>query len=189
MSNYTVNNAIWIGAGNDPFALDEATLFLPGQLGHISSLQNTTGIDPGSGPKIIQCVKRYATDTVAMVAGNLAFWQDTDNFVITGEVANAIGGTTFPLLAGVFGAATPSAGNHGYIQVGGVSPLRVSDSTSASTTAQGKNFIWSTNSYVKQATTNADGDDPVVAVLRLGNNATTTNLLVEGLLKNARHSW
>lgn len=195
MSNHNLQNAVWTGAGTDPFSMSEATLYAPGQLGKIAYLQNTTGLDPGQGPKVIQCVKRYATDTVARVSGDLAFWQDTDNFVITGEVANAIGGTTSPLVAGVFGAATPSAGSHGFIQVGGVAPLRVADSTSASTTAQGKVLVWSTNQNVKQRSATdittwlVEMHKPVVAVLRLGNNATTTQLTVEGLLLNARHTW
>lgn len=194
MAGNTRTGAVWTGSG-DPFSLSESSAFAPGELGKVAFISNTTGLDPGQGPKIIQKVKRYATDTVAVASGDLAFWQDSDNYVVTGEPANAIGGTVRPLVAGVFGAATPSAGSFGYIQVSGVMPFRVADSTSASTTSAGAVLIWSTDRQVKKRTATdittwlVEMHKPVVAVLRAGNNATTTNITVEGLLAGPIHSW
>ena len=186
---------LYLATGN-PFTVNDSTLPVAGQLGKVGSIGgNTTGLDPGLASKKVQYVKRHASDTATAVAGSLAFWADTDNFVVTADLAYALGGTTFPIVAGVFGAATPAAGNYGCIQIGGVAPLRVTDSTSASTTAAGKVLVWSTNSLVKQRSATdittwvAEMHKPVVAVLVAGNNATTTTLQVEALLTLGRFDW
>lgn len=178
------------------FSVSETDPFILGQLGKTTSLGgNTTGVDVGQGCKVVQYVKRHASDTATAVAGSLAFWSDTDAFVVTADLGQAIGGTTAPAVAGVFGAATPAAGKYGFIQVGGIAPLRVADSTSASTTAQGKVLVWSTNSLVKQRSSTdittwlVEMHKPVVAVLVAGNNATTTTLQVEAILTLGRFVW
>lgn len=168
------------GILSNPFNVNESTPFAAGQLGKISSFPNA-GAENGvtAGPIAIQYVKRYATDTVAVIAGALAFWQDTDNFVVTSEHAVALGGSTEPLVAGVFAATTLAAGNYGFIQVGGVAPMLFQDSTSIITI--GKNLVWSTTNRVKQqGTTNSD--TPPVGVLRSLNTLTTTNLTAEVIL-------
>lgn len=186
---------LYLQTGN-PFTVNESTPFVLGQLGKKASIGgNTTDLDPGLGSKKVQYVKRHASDTITVAAGSLAFWSDVDNFVVTGDLDQAIGGTTFPIVAGVFGAATPAAGNYGCIQIGGVSPVLVADSTSVSTTANGKVLVWSTNTLAKQraatdiTTWVAEMHKPVIGVVVAGNNATTTTLKVEALLTLGRFDW
>ncbi len=191
----TRQEGLFVQTGN-PFTVSETDPFAPGQLGKIANIgENTTGIDVGLGAKVVQYVKRHASDTATAVAGSLAFWADPDNYVVTGDLGQALGGTLAPVVAGVFGAATPAAGKYGFIQVGGVAPLRVADSTSASTTSAGVALIWSTNGQVKKRTATdittwlAEMHKPVVATLLAGNNATGTNVQVEGILQLGRFVW
>lgn len=187
MSGSDRENGLWISTGN-PFTVSEATPFAPGQLGKVCSFGNASAENGVSGqtPIEVQFVKRYATDTITVAAGDLAFWQDTDAYVVTADLAQALGGTTEPLVAGVFGAATPSTNSYGFIQVAGVALGRFADSTSCATV--GKSLIWNTNRQLKQAGTQ-DSDSPVVAVLRTANTATTTNITAEIILCQARHTW
>lgn len=183
---------LWIQTGN-PFTVSEATPFVGGQLGKVSSFPNSNaenGITTNPAQIEVQYVKRYASDTVASVAGDLAFWQDTDNFVVTGEPANAVGGTTAPIPAGVFGGSSPAAGSYGFVQVSGVGPVRVSDSTSAGTV--GWVLVWSTNRQVKHVVAGTQTNQnnlPFVGVLRTLNTATGTNLSVEAVLTVPRLGW
>lgn len=180
---------LFIQKGN-PFSVSEASPpFAPGQRGKISSFANASnenGVNTGSAPIDIQAVKRYATDTVSISAGDAAFWQDSDEFVVTAEPGNAIGGTTAPLLAGVFGGSSLAAGSEGFIQVGGVGPVRLADSTSASTI--GVPLVWSTNRQVAQATT-AAANKQVLGVLRTLTTATGTNVSAEALITVGRLAW
>lgn len=191
MSGSNTEQGLWVQTGN-PFTVSESTPFAPGQLGKVQDFANAgaeNGVS-GQSPIKVQYVKRYATDTVAITsAGDVAFWQDTDNYVVTSQAANAVGGTTAPLLAGVFGATNLTFGSYGFIQVGGVGLVRVSDSTSAGTI--GANLVWSTNNLVAQelgAATTAITKQ-VLGVLRTLNTATTTNLSVEALITVGHHSW
>ncbi len=193
MSGNIQEEGLWISTGN-PFTVSEASPpFAPGQLGKVSAFPNTNaenGVATQPAPINVQFVKRYATDTVASAAGGLAFWQDTDNFVVTGEPASAVGGTTAPLPAGVFGGTLPSAGSYGFIQVAGVGPVRVSDSTSAGTV--GYVLVWSTNQQVKHVVSGTQTNQnflPIVGTLRTLNTATTTNLSVEAVISVPRLGW
>lgn len=188
MSGSLTEQGVWIQTGN-PFTTSEATPFAPGQIGKVSDFANnaTENGVAGQTPVRIQAVRRTSADTVAITSsGDVAFWNDTDNYVVTSQAANAIGGTTAPLLAGVFGATNLTFGSYGFIQVGGVSLVRVSDSTTASTV--GVPLVWSTNNLVKQIGTTASNAQ-VLGVLRTLNTATTTNLSVEALLSVAHLGW
>lgn len=192
MSGSLTEQGVFIQTGN-PFTTSEGSgttqPFALGQLGKVADFANagTENGVPGQTPIKIQYVKRYATDTVAITsAGDVAFWQDTDNYVVTSQAANAIGGTTAPLLAGVFGATNLSFGSYGFIQVGGIGLVRVSDSTTAATV--GVPLIWNTNNLVAQATT-AAANKQVLGVLRTLNTATTTNLSVEANITVAHLGW
>lgn len=192
MSGNKAQEGLWIQNGN-PFTVNETTPFVSGQLGLVSSFPNTgseNGVATGT-PIHVQYVKRYATDTVASIAGGLAFWQDMDNFVVTGEPASAVGGTTAPIPAGVFGGTLPGAGNYGFIQVGeGVGPVRLVDSTSAGTV--GNLLVWNTNHQVRHLTAGTQVNQnflPIVGVLKTLNTATGTNLSCEAVLTIPRHGW
>lgn len=189
MSGSILQEGLFIQTGN-PFTVSESTPFAAGQLGKCSSFPNANdenGVDTGTANIQIQYVKRHASDTITPAAGDLAFWSDTDAFVVTHELTNAVGGATAPLVAGVFGGTSLAAGSYGFIQVSpGIAPVRVSDSTSAATI--GVPLVWSTNRYVRQATT-ADANLRVVGVLKSLNTATGTSLSVEALLTAARLGW
>jgi hypothetical protein len=180
---------LWIQTGN-PFTTSEASpVFAPGQVGKVSPFRNANaenGVATTPAPIDIQYVKRYATDTLTVAAGSPAFWQDTDNFVVTAHFANAVGATTAPLLAGVFGGSSLAAGSFGYIQVGGVGPARLLDSTSSVTV--GVPLVWSTNQVFRQAGTQESN----LQVLGVGRSLTTvtgTNVSVEALINVARLAW
>jgi len=191
MSGSLREQGLWVQSGN-PFTVSEATPFAPGQIGKVTDFANAgaeNGV-AGQSPIIVQYVKRYATDTVAITsAGDIAFWQDTDNYVVTSQAANAIGGTTAPLIAGVFGATNLTFGSFGYIQVGGVGLARLSDSTSAGTV--GAVLVWSTNNLAIQQTVGVTTglSKQVLGVLRTLTTATGTNVSVEQNLNVAHLSW
>ena len=178
---------LFIQTGN-PFTVSETTPFALGFLGKVSSFSNSSGQNGASGaqPIDIQYVKRYATDTTSIVQGDAAFWQDTDNFVVTAEAANAVGAATAPLLAGVFGGTSLAAGAYGFIQVGGVGVVRLADSTSSSTV--GIPLVWSTGNEVLQATT-AMSNKQVLGVSRTLTTVTGTHVSAEALINVARLAW
>ena len=192
MSGPIQEEGLWIQTGN-PFTVTESTPFAPGQLGKESSFPNLSaenGVATAPCPINVQYVKRYATDTVASAAGSLAFWQDADNFVVTGEPASAIGGTTAPVPAGVFGGTLPSAGSYGFIQVAGVGPVRLADSTSAGTV--GWVLVWNTAGQVRhvvQGTQVTQNNLPIVGTLKTLNTATGTNISCEAVLSVPRLGW
>jgi hypothetical protein len=121
--------SLWFGpAGATIGSSSEDTLFYPGELGKTAFMKPS---DDKPVPVEAQKVKRYASDTVTAAAGDVAFWQDLDDCVVTNDVTAAIGASTNPLVAGVFGGAHPQAGKFGTIQVGGVVDLTVASSTVA----------------------------------------------------------
>jgi hypothetical protein len=191
MSGSLTEQGVFIQTGN-PFTVSEGTPFSVGQLGKVADFVNAAAENGVSGqtPVKIQYVKRYATDTVAITsAGDVAFWQDTDNYVVTSQAANAIGGTTAPFLAGVFGATNLTFGSYGFIQVAGIGLVRVSDSTTAATV--GANLVWSTNNLVKQDTVGTTTllTRQVLGVLRTLNTATGTNVSVEANITVNHLGW
>lgn len=188
MAGSLTEQGVWIQTGN-PFTVSEATPFAPGQIGKVADFSNSgaeNGVS-GNSPIKIQAVKRYATDTVAITsAGDLAFWQDTDNYVVTSQAANAVGGTTAPIVAGVFGATNLSFGSYGFIQVAGVALARLADSTSAGTV--GTPLVWSTNNLAKQNGTQ-NSNVQVIGVLRTLTTVTGTNVSVEQILNVPHLNW
>jgi hypothetical protein len=121
-------DGLWIQGGLGAIAsVDEATPFIPGQLGKVMSVKDADGKDPA----FYQYVLRYATDTGTPVAGYPAYWRDLDDFVVTQESTSAFGGTTNPTVAGVWLGAYPSAGQYGFIEVGGQAEVAVTDTVVA----------------------------------------------------------
>jgi hypothetical protein len=191
MSGRYRQQGLYIDTGN-PATVNESTPFAPGQIGKQTSFHNDAaqnGVATFPNPIDIQYVKRYATDTVAIVAGDCAFWQDTDNNVVTAEFASAVGGTTAPLLAGVFIGSSLAGGNYGFIQVGGVGPVRLADSTAVATV--GANLVWSTNREVKQDTVGTTTllTRQVLGVLRTLTTVTGTHVSAEAVINPARLGW
>lgn len=184
-------NSPWV-QGSNPFTVSESTPFAPGQLGKISFVASGgTPVDTGLAPIAVQAVKRYTTDTVTSPkVGALAYWQDLDNYVVTGDIALAIGGSTSPLVAGVFGSTNLSWGSYGFIQVGGVAPLLMNDSTACAAGKVGLRLIFAaTSGYGVTPATNASADIPSFGLLSASTTATGTPVTVEALLQVFRNSW
>ena len=197
MAGLRTINAVWKQEG-DVFACSEATPFAPGQLGDVAVVQSTTGVNAGQSPKLVQYVKRRATDALALTAGQAVYWVDNTSYTITDTQSAAIGGTTTPMVAGFVQSSNPQPGSYGFIQVGGPGLALVSNSTTASTTAQGRVLYVNTNATFGHVVA-ANGTDittlltyanrPTLGVLVVGNNATTTNLTVQALIDVTRLGW
>jgi hypothetical protein len=120
--------SLWRGSNGTLGGSSEDTLFISGELGK-TAFEKPSNDKPV--PIEIQKVKRYASDTVACADGDVAFWQDLDDVVVTNDVTAALGGTTNPIPAGVFRGAHPEAGKYGLIQIGGIADLTVNTGTVA----------------------------------------------------------
>lgn len=128
MSNFQ-KDGLWVQGGAANLAnVSEQTAYVPGQLGKVLSIRRDNG---QKQPQFFQYVQRYTTDSETLVAGHPVYWQDLDDFVVSGESTDAIGGTTNPLVAGVALGASPAAGYYGFIQVGGIASVAVTDTVVA----------------------------------------------------------
>jgi hypothetical protein len=112
---------LWIqGGGGDPANVSEANPEYGGQLGKIGTIKAAAG----SVPRILQFVQRKSTDTtVAAAQYQVAYWQDQDDFVVCADQTLAAGGSTAPIVAGVFLGTSPAAGSYGFLQVAGSYPV------------------------------------------------------------------
>lgn len=106
---------LWIGGNGLPANVSEATPFQPGQLGKVAWLPG------GAGDEAIafQYVYRTTADSATAAAASIAYWSDLDNFQVSAEATDAVGGVTTPLVAGLFLGASPSSGSYGFIQITG----------------------------------------------------------------------
>jgi hypothetical protein len=107
-------DGLWIQglAGNMNLA-DEATQQIPGELGKVTFIQGTLGM------QAFQKVKRSQTDATAPTTGAVAYWADLSNYTVVAATTGALGGAVNPVVAGVFLSAVPSTSQYGYIQVAG----------------------------------------------------------------------
>lgn len=187
---------------NDPGLVAESTPFAPGQLGKVAaSDQSANQTAAGQVPGLYQYVLRYATDTASTpAAGDLFYWQDPTNFVVTAYPAlanNGVNGTTNPLPAGFAAGTALAAGNFGFLQVAGLGPVRVSDSTSGTSAQVGRNLVFFQTNQVKAVstfsttvTTLTEIAAPVVAILRASaGTATGTSLSAQALITIPRLNW
>ncbi len=117
-------DGLWIQGGQGALSnVSETTPFVEGQLGKVLSVKDSNKKDVN----FYQYVQRYTTDAETAVEGCPAFWVDLDDFQVSAESTDAFGGTTNPQVAGVFLGASPAAGKYGYIQVGGMAEVAVTD--------------------------------------------------------------
>src|SRR3990172_5070101 len=134
-------DGLWVQGGQGALsAVSEQTPFVPGQLGRVMSVRSTDG----KVPRFYQYVQRYTTDSATAAAGAPAYWVDLDAFQVSAESTDAIGGTTNPVVAGVWLGASPAAGYHGFIQVGGIAEVAVTD-----TVAAGDNVVPAANTFLQ----------------------------------------
>ena len=122
---------LWIGGNGDPANTNESTPFQPGQLGKVTAVSNDAYTN--KVPQIIQYVRRYTTDSATAAAGSIAFWVDLDEYTVSAEGTDAIGGASLPLVAGVFLGANPTTTNYGFIQVAGKAEAVVTGTIPAGT--------------------------------------------------------
>lgn len=178
----------WIGdptGVGDPANVNDATPEYPGAVGKVGHIKVATGL----APKSIQYVKRIAAaDTAAFTPGKLAYWQDVPNFVVCSDLANAIGGTINPFVAGVV-LGTVSTGQYGFIQVDGVATLTLAGVSVAATTVGCELVSDTTNGVVpRSAATNAtDAQKPRVGYAIGSQTATTGTISV--CLALPRFGW
>lgn len=113
----------------------ESTLFYPGELGKTQWHKDASVTASGQKQPIrLRKVRRYTTDASGanLSDGALVYFIDTDgyrDFIITGDVSAAQGGSASPQFAGVARGTGPSRGNYGIIQDAG--PCLVNKATTA----------------------------------------------------------
>jgi len=130
MPSGRVNQTVYLGTFSGPDAFNSATLYKPGELGSRFELT-------GKAYQVVQLDSGATASTSAGVvaAGQLAFWKDRSNYIVTNDKAQAIGGPVASngrnAYAGVFQVAA-TAGYYACIQQRGQSatPL-LTDSGSA----------------------------------------------------------
>jgi hypothetical protein len=180
-------DGLWIqGGGGLMENVSEDTPYVPGQVGKVLSVKTTDG----KTPRFYQYVKRYTTETLAAAANAPAFWQDVDDFVVTADTGTAIGGATNPVLAGVWLGTSPAAGKYGFIQVGGLATLAVTDTVQA-----GDNLVPSLSTFQQFAalvtlTTEAASTPYVPPVgIALSAVGTSTDSTISAVLRPFRNGW
>lgn len=128
MANFQ-KDGLWIQGGAANMAnVSETTPEIPGQLGKVMAIRRDNG---QKQPQFFQYVQRYTTDSETLVAGHPVYWVDLDDFIVSGESTDGLGGTTNPIVAGVALGASPAAGKYGFIQVGGIASVAVTDTVVA----------------------------------------------------------
>lgn len=191
MANFQ-KDGLWIQGGQGLMEnVSEDTPYVPGQVGKVLSVKTTDG----KVPRFYQYVKRYTTETNAAAAGAVAYWQDIDDFVVTADVATALGGTTNPVVAGVWLGTSPAAGKYGFIQVGGLATVNVTD-----TTKVGDHLFAQTATYNQLSAVNGIATDTLTNAANLFINAprvaialsavdTSTNSAISARLDVFRNGW
>ena len=101
--------------------VNDTTPALPGQVGKVVE---APGTDASPSTKnvagVYQYVQRATAATAGMVKGNVVFWADVDDFIVTDIPASSIGGAANNLPAGLALGTLPAAGKYGFIQVAGI---------------------------------------------------------------------
>jgi len=180
----------------DPTTANETTPFIDGQLGKVTSETNTALFSPGRAPRVYQYVQRSATDAVTPAVGQIAYWKDLDNFIVTTDVSDAAA-TNGGLVAGFFPSASLAAGKYGCIQVAGVGPVLLKGSPTATAAAGSVIFVDAggadaacdcTDNFADAAAVTNAG--PIVATALTAKNAGSIGThVVEALIHPTRHSW
>lgn len=181
-------DGLWIQGGTGALAnVSEDSPYIPGQLGKVLSIKSTDG----KVPRFYQYVQRYTTDSATAVSGHPAYWVDLDDFIVSAESTDGFGGTTNPVMAGVFLGASPAAGKYGFIQVGGIASVGVTDTVLA-----GDDLVISDNdqlvAYAKTiAITSQATQVPTknVVAVAVGAVATSTDSAVSAVLRVFRNGW
>ncbi len=202
MSGDYKQNGLWAGPTGDFNTSVEDTPFALGQLGKVMAAPFTSRVvdtetadfDVSPTPRVVQYVQRVtnATEDATPSVGDLAYWNDIDAVKVAANTENAIGQTDGPkLCAGVFlGDASLTVdvpltgGKYGYIQVGGIAPVRVYGSIATTTlgyplvvgVTEGKAVV----RYGVSATTEGAVSDTLATYQLVGYALTSTTVATGG---------
>lgn len=130
----TRQQGVWIQTG-DPETVNEATPYAPGQLGsRVTIIQpGPRGGTPGAEenrPKTYQYVRTDSTMTVTPFRGAVAWWAESQNYLVTTSSTNR------GRPAGVFQGAV-DLGNYCFVQTKGPALVKFVDGVVAAPTAAG----------------------------------------------------
>ena len=187
-------DGLWVQGGLGSLSLvSETTPFVPGQLGRVMSIRGESQSSQADTkvPRFYQYVQRYTTDSETTVLGAPAYWVDLDDFIVSAEQTDAFGGTTNPTVAGVFLGAYPAAGKYGFIQVGGIAEVSVTDTVVAGARLEvGDNDQFKTLAAItitSQAVSVAvNGQAIAIAVDAV---ETSTNSVITAILSVVHNGW
>jgi len=178
-------DGLWIQGGSGLMAnVNETTPYVPGQIGKVLSAKSADG----KVPAFYQYVQRYTTDSETTVAGAPAYWVDFDDFIVSAESTDAL---SQPTVAGVFLGAYPAAGLYGFIQVGGLAEVSVTDTVSAGERLQiGDNDQFKALAAIT-ITSQAVSVAVPAGVVAIAQEAveTSTNSQITALLSVLRNGW
>lgn len=186
----TPSLGLWAGRTGKPEDMNETTQHLPGELGQVFiTLNHTTLYDPGRAVRLWQKVQRSATDgTTLETNGGPAFIASLDDFQVTQDESDQVGGTGSGNVVGVFFNNTLTDGSFGFIGVGGSLPCRI---VTATTPAIGDTITPSTTDG--QAAATADfgtiTEKPFGTVLSLKNAGSIGTHVVEALIQPSVSVW
>lgn len=123
MPSNRVNQTVYLGAFSGPDAMNASALYKPGELGSRFEIS-------GKGYQVVQLDSgaTSATGSGAVAAGQLAFWKDRSNYIVTNDKPQALGGPVASnarnAYAGVFQVAA-TAGYYVCVQQRGQSAANV----------------------------------------------------------------
>jgi hypothetical protein len=96
----------------------------PQLMGQVGKVCEAPGVDASPSTKtlagVYQYVQRATAATAGMVKGNVVFWADVDDFIVTDIPASSIGAAAQNQPAGLALGTLPAAGKYGFIQVAGM---------------------------------------------------------------------
>lgn len=123
-----LNQAAFVSTG-DPTTVNDTTA--QNTLGTEIVVYNTKLYDPGAGnPRRFKYVRRATADATTLEAnGGPAFISALDTVEVTQDESAQLGGTGAGNVVGVFVTNAITAGNYGWICIGGNAPLRILNAT------------------------------------------------------------
>lgn len=189
---------LWIqdpsGIG-DPASVSEVTPEYPGSVGKVGQIRESAG----KRSKVLQYVKREATDTGTAAAGSVAYWADDDDFVVVLDQTRAKGGSTAPVAAGVFVGSNPQIGSYGYIQVAGTANLKLGNDVATDVVAGEQLYVAGADADGKVQKPTAGTDAATIAAELLVRRASRVGIAlaaqtdssgtVPALLNVDRNGW
>lgn len=169
-------NQVAVVTTGDPTTVNDTTAQNP--VGTVISVLNTKLYDPGSPRTFLYCKRAAADATTLETNGGPAFISALDTVEVTQDESAQLGGTGAGNLVGFFVTNAITAGNFGWICIGGNGPVRI---VTATTPAIGDTLVPTTT----DGQTNAVADfgtiteKPCGTVLTLKNAGSIGTHVVE----------